>query len=154
MATGKEIPLPEGNDRLGAALAVSCDGKQVAVACLDGIMLWDTATTRLIRRLARPSVPGEAAGGGDELETHVPCALAIAADGRRLAAGWGDGAVTVWDIATGKLLWSVRGHEEEVIGLVFAPTGNRARLGVQYGDRLVGCCLRPANACLDGASCR
>jgi WD40 repeat protein/serine/threonine protein kinase len=51
--------------------------------------------------------------------------VAFHPDGRRVAAGDYRGMVKVWDIDTGKELFSVAGHREAVIGVAFSPDGQR-----------------------------
>jgi hypothetical protein len=51
--------------------------------------------------------------------------IAYSADSKRLAAGGADKTVRVWDTATGRELLTLRGHENEVRGVVFSPDGTR-----------------------------
>jgi serine/threonine protein kinase/WD40 repeat protein len=50
-------------------------------------------------------------------------ALAVAADGTRLASGHADGTVAVWDRATGRQLGAVQAHDGEVSHVSFACGG-------------------------------
>jgi len=50
-------------------------------------------------------------------------ALAISADGKKIAAGGTDRMVRVWDIATGKIEHSVENHADWILGVVFTPDG-------------------------------
>jgi WD40 repeat protein len=50
-------------------------------------------------------------------------ALAVSADGRRLASGHADGTVAVWDRATGKPLGAARAHDADVARVEFARDG-------------------------------
>ena len=52
-------------------------------------------------------------------------AVAVAPDGRSFATGSADGAVKLWDTATGELKYTYTGHEQHVIGLGFTPDGRR-----------------------------
>jgi WD40 repeat protein len=47
--------------------------------------------------------------------------LALGPRGRRLASGAIDGTLTVWDLATGKPLWSRKGARRVEVALAFAP---------------------------------
>jgi WD40 repeat protein len=68
---------------------------------------------------------------GEELLLRIPSeangvsALAFSADGRFLAAGYayGDGAIRLWDTATGAPAGQLEGHKGWVSRLVFAPDG-------------------------------
>jgi RNA polymerase sigma factor (sigma-70 family) len=50
-------------------------------------------------------------------------------DGKRLATGHGDGAVRVWDAATGKELQKLVGHQGPVTVLAFSPDGRTLATG-------------------------
>ncbi|MBA4190690.1 MAG: hypothetical protein C0467_22120 [Planctomycetaceae bacterium] len=52
-------------------------------------------------------------------------ALAVSADGTRLASGHANGSVTVWDRATGEQLSSVQAHDKAVTHLAFALSDTR-----------------------------
>ncbi len=50
-------------------------------------------------------------------------ALAVSADGKKLASGGCDRLVRVWDLATGKLEHAIENHADWVFGVAFAPDG-------------------------------
>jgi WD40 repeat protein/tRNA A-37 threonylcarbamoyl transferase component Bud32 len=80
-----------------SAVAVSPDGKSVAVADVDGfVRLWDTATGR------QPRVLDGAAGKRPDPLVPLSAALAFSPDSRRVV--WADtrGLARVWDVASGK----------------------------------------------------
>jgi WD40 repeat protein len=72
---------PGGGDDGGSV------GRRAAAAGPDGVLVWDPATGREVRRL-RPDHGGVAA-------------LAFTADGRRLASAGADGTVLLWDVPAG-----------------------------------------------------
>jgi WD40 repeat protein len=51
--------------------------------------------------------------------------LTLSGDGKVLASGHEDGDVHLWDVASGKELGRLRGHEGRALGLRFAPDGKR-----------------------------
>jgi len=99
-------PLPDGAiARLGTvrwrhpgeatAMMFSPNGKILAATCRGGLLLWDTATGKVLRRL-----PGTDCGiGGPDFTP----------DGHTLVAQTSTGDVGFWDVPTGKLLraWSL-----------------------------------------------
>ena len=44
-------------------------------------------------------------------------------DGRRIATASGDGTARVWDVATGRLIHTLRSHEQPVRDVDFSPDG-------------------------------
>ena len=76
-------------------------------------------------------VASAASGGGPppffDLATGGPSVndLAIASDGRRLAAAGDDGRVRLYDLVTGTLLSTLTGHGSPVLGVAFSPDGLR-----------------------------
>jgi RNA polymerase sigma factor (sigma-70 family) len=108
---------PDGNTLVGGGNITTPDPDHQAGL----VTLWDVATGQIIRAL-------EGHRGG----VH---AVAIAPDGKTIASG-GDGPirsvpgvtrvvseVRLWDIATGRLLWTFEGELGVVRGLAFAPDG-------------------------------
>src|SRR5262249_9149163 len=60
-------------------------------------------------------------------------AVAFAPDGKALVAGATDGTVRLWDVATGKEVRQLRGHEGAVFAVAFAPGGKAVGSGGQDG---------------------
>lgn len=59
-----------------------------------------------------------------------PVYLAFSPDGALLAAGYFDGRVRLWDVATGKLLVTLEGHPQSArVRVVFSPDGTRLASG-------------------------
>jgi hypothetical protein len=96
-ATTREVGEPIGTgetlrpfrqvDALGPGLAVSPDGKLMAVSAADGsLQLLDVKTGEQVRLWTLGS---------------RPISLSFAADGRTLAGGRSDGTVQLWEVATG-----------------------------------------------------
>jgi hypothetical protein len=63
--------------------------------------------------------------------------VAFSGDGKRLAAGDGDGGITVWDLSTGDTLQTLDRHDGYVCGLAFSPDGTRLASASQDGTVLV-----------------
>ncbi len=98
------------------ALALSPDGKTLAVASWQSIRLWEAQTGTKGRVLA---------------DSAQKASLTFSHDGRTLAAGGYDGTFQLWDTASGeKLLKPLTGHEGSVLGLASSPDG----------QTLVTCC--------------
>ncbi|HMV85654.1 MAG TPA: protein kinase [Blastocatellia bacterium] len=55
-------------------------------------------------------------------DSAIHC-LAFSNDGQRLAIGYDDFAIRIWEVATGKKLTTLRGHTRHVRGLAFSPDG-------------------------------
>lgn len=121
-ATGKELRLlrhgPESADRPYApihALAFSGDGQRlITVASDEKVRVWDVATGKLSSSFA----------------TRKPTNFhQFSADGRFLAAWTGENArsnlYTVWDVASGRQLQTLKGQRSRVHDLAFSPDGRR-----------------------------
>jgi WD40 repeat protein len=112
-------------------LAFSPDGSLLAVA---GGTPGSAGEVRLIgqqRQTAAAATPTAAAASAAESSRvldrigDVMLCVAFSPDGTRLAAGGADGAVRVYDVATGKRLLALEQHADWVTGLAFSPDGTR-----------------------------
>jgi WD40 repeat protein/beta-lactamase regulating signal transducer with metallopeptidase domain len=119
------------------------DGKTLVTAGRDNtIRLWNLASGKEIRRLARlrpvaakPQLKEDRAAkekaqaelmlrlmarGGGRGGTFC---VALAPDGKTLAADCGSNAIQLWDVETGKELRQIQGPPGGLVGLLFSPDG-------------------------------
>jgi WD40 repeat protein len=113
-ANGEPRRAPAGQLALAPPLAVSADGRLVAVPTAHRlgdctIRLRDLADGRLLH----------------ELEGHqgIVRTLAFSPNSRLLASGSEDETVRLWDAGAGKLLHKLAGHDNGIRLVVFAPDG-------------------------------
>jgi WD40 repeat protein/serine/threonine protein kinase len=152
-ATGKEVRRFVGGARWNFRVAFSPDGRSLAVATHDGtIEVWPTDldqeanTTKAhvtlgTRSLALDADSGRVLGAGlfngliDDASAHKTVAAlagrsrgavcgAFSPDGRRVAIGFGDGAVSVWDAAAGRRQ-VFGGLTHRVVDVAFSDGGRR-----------------------------
>jgi WD40 repeat protein/serine/threonine protein kinase len=121
-ATGRLVKLLGRHKNSAFCLAFQPGGKELASAGENGnIRIWDPRAGSLLRTL--PS------------GTDTIYALNYSRDGRLLASGdgfppfeepyhmRGQGVVRIWDVATGQVLHTLRGHTQNVMGVAFSPDG-------------------------------
>jgi WD40 repeat protein len=116
VATGKGLGQLPGDLVRVDALALSADGRLLAVGFYSSrrrreLSLRETASGREIFHLA--DAPAE------------PTASVLAFHDRVLASGRVDGTILLWDVDTGKVVRTLRGHQGPVQALAFAPDSRR-----------------------------
>jgi WD40 repeat protein/DNA-binding SARP family transcriptional activator len=95
---------------LGGTLAVSRNGKTLALGQQDGsIILVDAGTGRRRRVLTGHST--------------IVTGLAFSPDGATLASASDDRTAILWNLATGKARETLRGHAGSITGVAFSPDG-------------------------------
>ncbi|MDA1014821.1 MAG: hypothetical protein O3A00_10270 [Planctomycetota bacterium] len=121
--TGKKVAFPTESWCRGLA----CDklGKHVITAGYDGRLMWwpiDAATPKPVRTV----------------EAHKGWIRAIAAspDGTTLVSVGNDLAVRLWNMADGKLIREMRGHESQIYNVAFHPGGDHLATGDLMGNLL------------------
>jgi len=105
----KRAELTGHSDRI-ESVAFSPDGRAIATGALDGVRLWDVATSL----------------GRTRLDAGKVLAVAYAPNGKALATGGDDnGSVTIWDVPEGKVRARLAGlpGDDAVIALAFSPDG-------------------------------
>ena len=152
-------PITRGSSR-PTKLALSADGRRIAVAWTDGagITVHDAASGALLDRfddslfalspdgrwLARQEasdiVLRPIASGGTRivLGRHGGAsALAFSPDGARLAVAFRDHTTVLWDVAKREQFGTLRGHRERVADVAFSPDGEWiATGGFDYTARI------------------
>lgn len=122
-ATGEMVYSLSGDpDTIGYDIAFSPDGKLLAASWLSQVLIWDAASGELLLRL-----PGQVMGMG------TTDRLAFSPDSARLAVANMDGQPRIFDIASGRELLVLAGHEGVTDGLAFSPDGKRLATGDSAG---------------------
>lgn len=137
VATGKVVKtLFEG--RIASGVAFSPDGKRVATTQVlfdptknkPGDVRGAFSTEVLVFEVATGKLVATLTGFGAQCPYHV----AFSPDGKSIAAGGGlitatsvpaEGEVTVWDVATEKVLWTSQDHTGAVRRVAFSPDSKR-----------------------------
>jgi WD40 repeat protein len=151
VATGAEARRMHTDRPAVTDVALTPDGSRLLTASVDGVRVWDTASTHVVRTFTghagpvlsiavSPDGTRAASAGRDriarvwDIATGIERqrltghqdqigAVAFSPDGRRLATGGFDGIVAIWDIASGRLHEFMQGHTSFVTGVAFSPDG-------------------------------
>jgi hypothetical protein len=123
--------LSDRSNQSAADVAFSPDGREIAVADLNGAYLWNLATVHLIAVLNSPASQGIDA-------------VAFSPHGRTLAAGGRDGSTYLWNLATGKLRTTFRcAGSGGISAVAFSPDG-KTLAAAGSSDRGLTCVWDPA----------
>src|SRR5262249_13532637 len=110
-ATGKEMFVIRGKGWI-ARLTFSQDGRRLAAAGAQHISLW--------------SVPqGVEAGGLPRAHNHTINCVRFSPDSKMLASSSSDKAISFWDAATGRGIFTFTEHTAPVHTVCFSPDGRR-----------------------------
>jgi WD40 repeat protein/serine/threonine protein kinase len=119
--TGELLHRLTEENEVASMVAFSPDGASLAAAIQNGgpgtgmVRVWDVKTGRLLR-----AVPDPKQGPG-----AMPVAVVFSPDGKLLASAGFDRAVHLWELATGKEVRVLPGHELSVTGLSFSRDGKQ-----------------------------
>lgn len=122
------------------AIAYSPDGTLLATVGQDGFArLWDAASGREIRKIPAQRVTvQELPGGGTSTTSGYLTSVAFSPDGKTLATGSSDRIAGLWEVASGKELRRLEGHDADsgiVRAVAFSPDGKT--LATAAEDRTV-----------------
>jgi WD40 repeat protein len=101
-----------------STVAFSPDGRTLAAATNEGVVLWEMLTGE-----ERARFPPKASGWGSSL-TFAPNGRTLAFQDRGVSMSAGP-QLLVWDLATRQELGPFRGHRGDVNALAFSPDGSR-----------------------------
>jgi|GEM_PF-7105509 len=151
-----EKTLPE--DASPTALAVNPDGRSLAVATIDKILVIDLQTGKTLHDLKLPATPAGGAGPAPAPanlpNTIPPAKLLYSPDGRWLAGSGQNTGVWLWDLHTGKRIRTYR-TETDSPEYAFSPdvtkiaiTGQRLHLYTLDSEEEVEGFLAPPDAAM------
>lgn len=110
---GQLVKTFDGHNESVTNVAFTSDSRFVLSSGDSSIHLWDLTTGKEAPR----RFDGKHSG-------RIP-AMALSADGRRLATGGDDRTIKIWDVTTGKLQHSFAGHTDTVLCVAFSADGRR-----------------------------
>ena len=118
----------EGHEQEIYSLDFSNDGRYIVSGSGDETMrVWDLtdASCRMItiETQTTASTAPTAGGSNPQNQDAGVTAVSISPDGSMVAAGSLDSVIRIWDVASGILLDSLRGHRDSVYSVAFTPDG-------------------------------
>jgi WD40 repeat protein/tetratricopeptide (TPR) repeat protein len=127
VATRRLIRRLDGHTNFCVSLDFSRDGTLLASGSRDGTaILWSTATWKAARTLQNPDT--DSVFRQLRLRGMVED-VAFSPDGKTLAQASREGNVQLWDVATGKILETLKGHSSAVLAVAFSPDGRTLASG-------------------------
>jgi eukaryotic-like serine/threonine-protein kinase len=119
--TGRPLRTLREHNHLILNLAISPDGRLLASVGLDGtVKLHEIATGNLIRTLVVAS-----SRGVDPRIAVMGCPLAFNHDSKRLATGWYQDRLAIWDLTSGERVVTLESCVDGYGQAAFSPDGRR-----------------------------
>lgn len=103
---------------------------------LEEILVWDIKTGEILQRLSDGLTPG-ASNSSTSLSPSPVTFLAYHEVNNLVAAGYANGAIKVWDLASESVLVSFEGHKSGITILLFDRSGTRLCSGSQDSSIIV-----------------
>ena len=131
LKTGKEKFSVPGHAGGVLSVAWSADGRYIASAGNDALVkLWNGSTGALLKTFA-----GHIQGKGSDIHGAFTGVYDVrfSPDGKTIASAGTDGATKLWDVASGKEIKSLRGHDGNVTSVAFSPDGRFLASGGRDG---------------------
>lgn len=120
LSTGKFLRTLEGHQFPVRAFFMSASGDTLASGSEDGTAkLWNLRTGELLNNFPHGSVLP------DGQPSEGVYAVALSPDGQTLVTGSGleENTIKVWNVRTGELVGTLKGHSKPVLSLVISPDG-------------------------------
>jgi WD40 repeat protein/tetratricopeptide (TPR) repeat protein len=125
VATRRLIRRLNGHTGYCVSLDFSRDGKLLASGSGDGtVIIWSTQTWKKERTLQNPDPPSSISQGRSQVG-----GVAFSPDGKTLAVASLGGTVQLWEVATGELQETLKGHSSAVTAVAFSPDGRTLASG-------------------------
>lgn len=102
------------------SFAFTPDSKHVLAASYYDLKYWNLGTGEVVSKF-----PGE--------DTHAVYSVDVSLDGKFALSGDNAGTVKLWDIQSGKVLKTFKGHTGTINSVAFSPDGNSALSGSDDG---------------------
>jgi WD40 repeat protein len=132
VSTWRHAGTLEGHREAITGLAFSPDGKRLFTGGFDTtVRFWDLTVRKQLRCV------GQATANADSMmDKNIVRCLALARDGKVVAAGMVDGELVLFDTATGKELRRWKADRSCLVSLAFSPDGQALASASRHAIRL------------------
>ena len=136
--SGEELQRLEQSFR---SIAFSPDGKKIATSDTgvsegNAVRIWDVESGKMLQELVHVQL--EPVPGGTR-DIDKVFSVAFSPDGKKIAAGYGNGVVRIWDVDSSEqlLLFENGRSYHEIYSIAFSPDGKKVAMGGGYVLRVL-----------------
>ena len=119
VATGKHKRTFKGYTELVEVVSFNANGQTLVSGGLNGTLrLWDVVSGKQLHTFTNQRLSNNQAA-----QSAAATVVSFNSDGTVLASGRKNGSIHLWDVVTGQLMQTLRGHADAISSVSFSPNG-------------------------------